>query len=149
MRLPPRACTVGAHASTLVGRPLICAPSSALMPPPNSGDPSRAIRLLQALRWRLIRSHAGRNRSGVLLGWFEVDLLRVNAPAHEQILPLLACSGEVSTQPRAGWRWERERGVWLRLHVSKCRCWWAALASSGQGERVVGTPRLAAIVGTS
>ncbi len=39
-------------------------------------DAGLACRLLQALRWRLVRSRAGPERWGVLTTWIEVDLMR-------------------------------------------------------------------------
>jgi hypothetical protein len=42
-----------------------------------------AASLLQALRWRLVHST---DRRAVLSAWVEADLLRVNAPQHEQVM---------------------------------------------------------------
>ncbi|KAG1671386.1 hypothetical protein FOA52_011883 [Chlamydomonas sp. UWO 241] len=50
-----------------------------------------AASLLQALRWRLVHST---QRRQVLSTWVEADLLRVNAPQHEQVLHIASHSSE-------------------------------------------------------
>ena len=46
----------------------------------SAADAGLASRLLQALRWRLVRSRPGPDRWGVLTTWIEVDLLHCHGP---------------------------------------------------------------------
>lgn len=55
---------------------------------------SLAARLLQALRWRLVRSNAGNDRWEVLATWIQVDLLGVyqyDGQTTQELLKVRAC----------------------------------------------------------
>jgi hypothetical protein len=77
-------------------------------PPPSEEQVDLASRLLQALRWRLVRSSAGIARYGVLATWIEVDLMGCYGGEEGAVLPVSAFRREGLREWREGGRREKE-----------------------------------------